>query len=288
MATPNTSTTSPSQTVTSALSYGDLFLTNLSQSFSTIDSENLADTSAFANGGTATVFNNAVVETDDTEVLTFATSSASGEKKDYSALAETYAIIVGNFVVDAGKTLSFNFTSALDLETSTDTSQQSKNASVVREVSFSLYDTSDISKETLPDFLTNLLSEPDSFEKSPLIFFSLSGDINTSGKNNFLTIDKSENVTIDTEFKDSNFGGSQKFASTFVRGSVKRSFNKQTNITLIALRRGQAKVAAPEASPTLILRSMPGSLGITTQGRRQGATSGRSYDRKVTKLTVGK
>ncbi|MGH7998326.1 MAG: hypothetical protein ACREPR_02545, partial [Brasilonema sp.] len=170
MATPNVATsaspTSSSQTVTSALSYGDLFLTNLSQSFSTIDSDNLADTSAFADGGTATVSNNAVVETDDTEVLTFATSSASGENKDYFALAETHAIIVGNFVVDAGKTLSFNFTSALDLETSTDSSQQSKNASVVREVSFSLYDTSDIPKETLPDFLVNLLSEPDSFEKS--------------------------------------------------------------------------------------------------------------------------
>ncbi|MBW4632110.1 MAG: hypothetical protein KME30_09465 [Iphinoe sp. HA4291-MV1] len=293
MATPSIATsassTSPIVSVTSALSYGDLFLTNLSQSFSTIDSDNQADTSAFADGGVATVYNNAVVEADDTEVLTFATSSAFGENKDYFGFAETHAVIVGNFFVDAGKTLSFNFTSAIDLETSIEAPQQIENASVIREISFSLYDTSDISKESLKDFLTNLLPDPDSIQKNPLLFFSLSGNLNTSRRNdNFLTSEKSENVTISTEFKDSNFEGSQKFASAFIRGSVKRSFNKQANVTLIALRRGQARVAAPEPSPSLTLLSKPGSLGVATQGRRQGATSGRSCDKKVMKVTVGK
>ncbi|WP_156818107.1 hypothetical protein [Mastigocladopsis repens] len=274
--------------MTFALSYGDLFLTNLGESFSTIDSDNQADTSAFADGGTATVYNNAVVETDDTEVLTFATSSAFGETKNHFGFAQTHATIVGNFFIDAGKIFSFNFTSALDLETSIDASQQVGNASAIREVSFSLYDTSDIPKETLSDFLANLLSDPDSIQKSPLVFFSLSADLNSSGNDNFVTSEKSENVTISTEFNDSHFEGSQKFASTFVRGSVKRSFNNQANVTLVALRRGQARVAAPEPSPSLTLRSMPGSLGVATQGRRQGTTSGRCCDRKVMKVTVGK
>ncbi|NMG21606.1 hypothetical protein [Brasilonema bromeliae] len=293
MATPNPSTSapsaSPSQTATSALSYGDFFLTNLSQSFATINSDNQADTSATADGGTATVYNNAVVETDDTKVLTFATSSASGENRDFFALAETHAIIVGNLFIDAGKTLSFNFTSTLDLETLKNASQQIDNASAIREVSFFLYDTSDIPKEKLPDYLANLLSDPDSIEKKPLVFFSLSGNLNTLSNDNYLTSKKSENVTISSELKDSNFAGTQKFASIFVRGSVKRSFNNQANITLVALRRGQAKVTAPEPSPTLTLRSTkPKLLGVATQGRHQGATSNRFSDRKTMKVTVGK
>jgi hypothetical protein len=293
MATPNTITSepsvSPTQAATSALSYGDFFLTNLSQSFSTVNSNNQADTSAHADGGTATVYNNAVVETDDTVVSTFATSSASGENRDYFGFAETNATIVGNFLINAGNTFSFNFTSALDLETLINASQNIENVSVLREVSFFLYDTSDIPKQTLPDYLANLLSNPDSIGKKPLVFFSLSASLNTSGNDNFLTSKKNENVTITSELKDSNFAGSQKFASTFVRGSVKRSFKNQANITLIVFRKGQARVAAPEPSPTLTLSSTkPKLLSVPTQARRQNATSNRSSDRKTMKVSVGK
>ncbi|ARV60920.1 hypothetical protein BZZ01_21930 [Nostocales cyanobacterium HT-58-2] len=294
MATPSTATSAPStsanQAVTFALSYGDLFLTNLSESFSSIESDNQADTSAFADGGTATVHNDAIVETDDTEVFTFATSSASGENITHFGLAQTHATTVGNFSINAGKILSFNFTSAIDLETSIEVPQKIENVSVIREVSFSFYDTSDIPKEKLSEFLANLLSDPNSIQKSPLIFFSLSANLTTSGNDNYLTSKKSENVTISTEFKDSNFAGSQKFASTFVRGSVKHSFNRQANVTLVVLRNGQARVAAPEPKQTFALRSMPASApqGAVTQGRRPGAPSNRYSDRKVVKYTVGK
>jgi hypothetical protein len=291
MATPTTTAStrsvSTSQSVTFALSYGDLFLTNLSQNFSTIDSDNQADTSASADGGIATVHNDAVVETDDKEALTFATSSAFGENKNHFGFAETNATIVGNFLIGAGKVLSFDFTSALDMETSIDAPQQIETASAIRDISFSLFDTSDISQENLSKFLANLLSDPTSIRKKPLAFFSLSSNLNTSG-NNFLKKDKSENVTISTELNDSNFAGNQKFASTFIRGSVKYSFNNQTNVTLVILRTGQARVAAPEPSPRLTLLSMPKPLGIATQGRRPGAPSSRFSDRKVMNYTVGK
>jgi len=292
MPTPSIATSAPSaslsQSMTFALSYGDLFLTNFSQKFSSVDSDNQANTSASADGTTATVHNDAVVETGETEALTFATSSASGENKNYFGFAETHAIIVGNFVVDPGKNLSFNFTSALDLETSIYAPQRIESVSAVRDISFSFYDTSDIPKAKLKDFLTNLLSEPNSIKKSRLVFFSVSGKLNSSGKDNFLKSQKSDNVTFSTEFKDSNFEGNQKFASTFIRGSVKHSFNNQANVTLVALRTGEARVAAPEESRSLTLLSTPGSQVVPIEGRRPGAPSNRYSNRKVITYTVGK
>lgn len=292
MPTPSIATSAPSaslsQSMTFALSYGDLFLTNFSQKFSSVDSDNQANTSASADGTTATVHNDAVVETGETEALTFATSSASGENKNYFGFAETHAIIVGNFVVAPGNNLSFNFTSALDLETSIYAPQRIESVSAVRDISFSLYDTSDIPKAKLKDFLTNLLSEPNSIKKSRLVFFSVSGKLNSSGKDNFLKSQKSDNVTLSTEFKDSNFEGNQKFASTFIRGSVKHSFNNQANVTLVALRTGEARVAAPEQSRSLTLLSTPGSQVVPIEGRRPGAPSNRYSNRKVITYTVGK
>jgi hypothetical protein len=274
--------------MTFALSYGDLFLTNFSQKFSSVDSDNQANTSASADGTTATVHNDAVVETGETEALTFATSSASGENKNYFGFAQTHAIIVGNFVVAPGNNLSFNFTSALDLETSIYAPQRIDSVSAVRDISFSLYDTSDIPKAKIKDFLTNLLSEPSSIKKTRLVFFSVSGKLNSSGKDNFLKSQKSENVTFSTEFKDSNFEGNQKFASTFIRGSVKHSFNNQANVTLVALRTGEARVAAPEESRSLTLLSTPGPQVVPIEGRRPGAPSNRYSNRKVITYTVGK
>ncbi|MBW4499397.1 MAG: hypothetical protein KME57_07460 [Scytonema hyalinum WJT4-NPBG1] len=292
MPTPSIATSAPSaslsQSMTFALSYGDLFLTNFSQKFSSVDSDNQANTSASADGTTATVHNDAVVETGETEALTFATSSASGENKNYFGFAQTHAIIVDNFVVAPGNNLSFNFTSALDLETSIYAPQRIESVSAVRDISFSLYDTSDIPKAKIKDFLTNLLSEPSSIKKTRLVFFSVSGKLNSSGKDNFLKSQKSENVTFSTEFKDSNFEGNQKFASTFIRGSVKHSFNNQANVTLVALRTGEARVAAPEQSRSLTLLSTPGSQVVPIEGRRPGAPSNRYSNRKVITYTVGK
>ncbi len=292
MPTPSIATSAPSaslsQSMTFALSYGDLFLTNFSQKFSSVDSDNQANTSASADGTTATVHNDAVVETGETEALTFATSSASGENKNYFGFAQTHAIIVGNFVVAPGNNLSFNFTSALDLETSIYAPQRIDSVSAVRDISFSLYDTSDIPKAKIKDFLTNLLSEPSSIKKTRLVFFSVSGKLNSSGKDNFLKSQKSENVTFSTEFKDSNFEGNQKFASTFIRGSVKHSFNNQANVTLVALRTGEARVAAPEESRSLTLLSTPGPQVVPIEGRRPGAPSNRYSNRKVITYTVGK
>lgn len=276
----------PSQAATFASSFGDLQLTNFSESFATIESDNDADTSVFANGGTASVNNQAVVDTDSSEAFAFATSEVFGESKDYFALAQTQATIVGNFFIDPGTTFSFDFQSFLDLETFID-EPPTENATALGELSFSLYDTSNIPENSLPDFLTNLLSDPTNIQTSPLAFFSLSGNLNTAGSGDFVNTRKSDNISLSIQERDFNNGGNEEFASAVFAGSFQRRFDNPANLTLVALRKTEARATAPEPSNTLALLALPGLLGIATKARRKATTPTRSFDRKVTKITVG-
>ncbi|MDF5724637.1 MAG: hypothetical protein PUP91_30070, partial [Rhizonema sp. PD37] len=143
---------------TLATSAGDLSFTNFSESFSTIVKQNQGETSAFANGGIVNVQNQANINYTDNPpaASTSALSAAFGESKDYLGLAETRAKIISNFDVDASKPFSFDFNTTLDLETSIDQSPV-ENARAIGDISFLLFDTSDIPKQSLPDFLSHLL-----------------------------------------------------------------------------------------------------------------------------------
>jgi len=266
--------TSPSQAATFSSSQGTLDLTNLSKSFSTTESQNLGNVSAVANGGIVNAQNiNAVANVipSPLEVYTSATSLASGESKDYLGTAETAAKIIGNFDVAPGQLFSFNFTSALDLETAID-NPPTENANASGKLSFLLFDTTDIPEKNLPDFLSGLLSDTtNSIPKNPLDFFSLTGNLNTLGNDNFITNQKSQNVTL-TEDKEFSFGGTQEFATDFVEGSLQRSFDRKANLTLVVFRSTQARVIAPEPSMNLALGLFFGLLVVATKGRRKAAT----------------
>src|SRR5579883_391526 len=231
-------TAAPSRAATFSSSEATLDLIDLSTSFSTLESQNLGTTLAVANGGIVNAQNiNAVanVTPDPLEVYTRATSLASGDSKDYFGTADATAKIVGNFDVDPGQLFSFNFTSALDLETSID-NPPTENASASGKLAFYLLDTTNIPENNLPNFLSDLLSNPtDSNLQNPLDFFSFTGYVNTVGNNDFITTQKSANVTL-AEDKEFTFGGTQEFATDFIEGSLQRSFNRKTNLTLIALR----------------------------------------------------
>jgi hypothetical protein len=284
----STLSAAPTQAATLASAFGDLHFTNFSKNFATVDSDNDADTSGSADGGLATVFNQAVVETDDAEAWTYATSEVTGESRNYSASAQTLSTIVGNFLVDAGNVFSFNFQSFLDMESVIDEPSFEK-ASSITDISFSLYDTSDISESALPGFLDNLLSNPTSIKKNPLAFFSLAGNLNNPGKDDFLTSKKSDNIIFKIEDSDFNFGGNYEFASAFFAGSFQHRFNTKANLTLVASRRTEARVAAPEPGATMALLALPVLMGAASKGRSKGNTSsGRYVDRKVTRFTVGK
>ncbi len=265
--------TSPSQAATFSSSQGILDLTNFSESFSTTESQNLGNVSAIANGGIVNAQNSHAVANvipDPLEVYTSATSLASGESKDYVGTAQAAAKIIGNFDVAPGQLFSFNFTSALDLETAID-NPPSENANASGKLSFFLLDTTGIPEKNLPDFLSGLLSDTtNSILKNPLDFFSLTGNLNTLGNDNFITSQESQNVTL-TEDKQFSFDGTQEFATDFVEGSLQRSFDRKTNLTLVAIRSTQTRVVAPEPSMNLALVLFFGLLAVATKGRRKAA-----------------
>ena len=265
---------SPSQAATFASSQGELNFTNFSEAFSIIGTQNQAETFSFANGGSVNAQNiNAVTNsTDDPpSASTSALSQASGDRKDYLGTAKTEAKIVGNFDVDPGKLFSFDFSSALDLQTAID-APPVENAKASGNISFELFDTTDIPEQSLEDFVSGLLSNTtNSIQKNPLDFFSLTGNLNTLGNDNFITNQKSQNVTL-TEDKEFSFGGNEEFATDFVKGSLQRSFDRKANLTLVALRSTEARVTAPEPSTNLALVLFFGLLAVATKGKRKITT----------------
>ncbi len=245
-----TSTLTPSQSATFASSQGELNLTTFSEPFSIIEQQNHGDTSPVAKGGIVEAQNiHASIHITDQPLSasTSALSQAFGNTKGYSGTAKTQAKIIGNFDVDAGKVFSFEFSATLDLQTRIAAPKVEK-AKASGDISFKLFDTTDIPQQNLPDFLVSLLSDDtnNKIQKSSLDFFSMTGNLNTPGNNDSITKEKSHNVTIINEDKQFTVGGTQELAKSSVKGSLKRSFVKKTNLTLIALRRSQAIVTSSE------------------------------------------
>ena len=202
MATPSTATStpiSPSQATTFASSQGEINLTNFSEPFSTIEKQNHAENLPIAKGGVVEGHNIHVlinVTDEPPSVSTSALSQAFGDSKDYSAIAQTQATIVMNFDVAAGKVFSFEFSATLDIQTRI-RELKAQNAHASGDVSFKLFDTSDIPKQNLKNFLSSLLSQDinTSIKKSPLDFFSFAEILNGFGKNDSDSYQKTQNVT---------------------------------------------------------------------------------------------
>ena len=264
----------PGKAATLATSAGDLSFTNFSESFSTIVKQNQGETSAFSHGGIVNVQNQAKTDSTDNPpaASTSALSSASGDSKDYLGLAQTRAKIISNFDVDASKPFSFDFNATLDLETSIDESPV-ENTRAIGDISFLLFDTSDIPKQNLSDFVSHLLDPTNSsIQKTPLDFFFLTGNLNILSHNDVITSQKSQNITFSDESNQLSFEGNQEIAQASITGSFQRSFNNRANLTLIAVRRNQARVVAPEPSTTLALILFCGLVVVATKKRHQANT----------------
>ncbi|MGJ5675825.1 MAG: PEP-CTERM sorting domain-containing protein [Nostochopsis sp.] len=247
---------SPSQAATLAFAQEELNFTNFSQSFGTIDRQNQANTNASTFTDDATVLTiNQEVQTDFTftppEAYTqVGLSLASGEGTSYFGTADTFGGIVGNFDINAGESFSFDFTASLNLGTSIDDPPQ-ENAKAIGDISFLLFDTSDIEPTNISNFVADVLSGNQTINKDPLDYFSLAGNINTAGDDDFLTYENSQNISLSNELDTSDFDGNEETASANISGSYQRSFENKTNLTLVAVRKSQVKVAVPEPSTYL-------------------------------------
>ena len=242
------STITPSQASTFASSQGELIFSNFSKPFSSIEKQNQGDTSPAANGGIVESQNiHAVINVTDKppSASTSALSQAFGSSKDYTGIAKTHATIISNFDVDAGNVFYFHFSATIDLQTKIHEPKIEKGNSS-GDISFRLFDTTEIPKQNLQSFLSSLLSDnaTHSIKKTPLDFFTLNGSLITLGNNDSIKYEKSQNVLIYTGETKFSVGGTQEFANVSFKGFFQRSFPKETNLTLIALRISQAGVTA--------------------------------------------
>jgi hypothetical protein len=264
--------TSPTQAATLASSQGEFYLKNFSLDPEVTATVNNANISL---NGEVSATNNTNIDflLEPPEVINTSLSQAFGQNKNYLGLANAEGKVLGNFFVDAGDSFSVDFTAFLDLETSID--EPAENAKASADISFLLYDTTDITDQNLLDnFFAQLLSNPKSnIPKNPLDFFSLSGNLNSFNNNDFLNTKKSQNITLSNQDTQFNFGGNAEFATALFTGSLKRSFANPTNLTFIQVRKTQVKVSVPEPSTSLALLFLCALVAVATKAKLKKTTS---------------
>ncbi|MBD2773644.1 hypothetical protein [Iningainema tapete] len=242
----------PSQAATFALSQGNFNFTDFSQEPSNVSTEAIANTEVFVakkGNGTAQAEANAVASfvISPPAASNSSLSTAMGENRNYLALADSQATVVGNFDVNANTPFSFNFTGDFKLQASIENTR-SESAKAGGDISFLLVDTA---------------------SNSVLDFFSLKGDVVTPGDEDFVAIEKSDNVVLGTLAKDFSFSGNQEFAQASFQGSFNRFFTDAKTISLIEVKQNRVEVkAVPESSTNLTALVGVGVVGVAL-GRRK-------------------
>jgi hypothetical protein len=228
----------PSQAATFASSEG-FSIFNFSQS--PVGAVTDAGTNTIASGGSVTAVAKVDAEVTDVPPIAFNSflSTASGTGKNYFGLAQTFAAVNGqpsavvNFLVGAGNSFSFNFLGGLNLATQIDT-PSSESARATGSINFALFDTTDTANPV------------------GLALFNLSGQLNTPGGGDFLTLQKTANISLDPDGTSitSAFGGLQEFGTAGFQGSFSSgSFDKDTLLTFVEIKKGEVRVKeVPEPS----------------------------------------
>ena len=252
---------SPSQAATLALSDGNVTFSNFSQSPVNISTGTDSNTVATAKNGMVQAQAGATASfiTAPPEAFDLSISEALGKSREYLGQAESKATLVGDFVVDAGKTFAFDFAAQLNLKTSID-NPPAENAQASGDISFILVDTDN---------------------QRVLDLFSLVGNLNTEGGGDFLAIHKSDDITLSTQSQDSHFGGQQEFATASVDGFLQLAFANRTDLALVEVTTNRARVVAPEPSNSLALLLCSGIVGILFKGKRGENSSACSLEAKV-------
>jgi hypothetical protein len=241
--------TSPSQAATLASSSGTLNFTRFSQSPTATSTKTDIEALVIGIGsGMAAAFADAKAAfiVSPPTASNSSLSLALGEGRDYLGLANSQATVIGNFNVDAGTNFSFDFLGNLTLATSID-NPPAENARAAGDISFALFDR------------TN---------KSLLDFFSVAGNLTTEGDDDFIGVQKSDNVTFTNRDTNFNFGGKQEFATASFQGSLQRYFPNQTNLTLIEVKRNRARVSVPEPSTNIAAILVAGVVSVALKRQK--------------------
>ncbi|MDJ0795928.1 MAG: PEP-CTERM sorting domain-containing protein [Calothrix sp. MO_167.B12] len=270
---------SPSKAATLSFSQAELTISDLTAQSSFLDSLNEADTDAISkdenapveviNSPAAVNITNKILE--PIKIETFAISEAFGQNKDYLGTGNTNAKIVGNFDVAQGEQFAFSFEAFVDLETRIDT-PSIENAQARAEVGFWLFDTTGLNEKDLENFSDNLFADTNiNFADRALEYFTLGANLNTLGNDDNISSNKSDNIFLNVQEKVVDFeeDNLNEFTTALFQGSLERTFDKESKLTLFATRRTQVRVAAPEPSTSLALLISGALAAIASNYKRK-------------------
>ncbi len=243
--------TLPSRAATFASSEGKFQFTGFSQTPLRVVTSSDTSTSTIGESGSVIALAQAeafFTQKFPAQAFNYSWSVARGENNAYLGEAESEASLLGVFNVKANSNFSFNFAGNLDLSTSIDNPSY-ENARASGEISFALFDTAN------DDILE---------------FFSLSGNLITKGDGDFITYEKSDNVTLKNNLAPApSLGERQEFATASVQGFVKRTFASQTNLALIEVKKNKVMVKTPEPSTSLAFLLSCGVVGLVFKRKPQ-------------------
>jgi hypothetical protein len=218
----------PSQAATFARSTGVFEFTRFSQNPLSVGTFVDNNTLTIATNGLsrATANSTAVFLKNPATGFNISTAEVLGENRNYLAIADSEARLIGDFMIDSGQNFSFDFTALLNLDTQID-NPPAENARASGDISLAVFDTAN---------------------QQMLDFFSLTGNLQTEGNMDFLATQQSSSITSSTLVNQSQFGGNKESATAQLAGLYQRTFANKTNLRVIEVKRNLATAKAPEFS----------------------------------------
>ncbi len=266
--------TSPTLAATFAGSFGELTFTNFNRENTAFEAINDASSSAESKSDDSVAdFNNfsrTNAEPTPLDISNVADSLVFGEGSSYVASAETMPRFFANFDLSRNDTLSFDFTTILDLEASVD-KPGVETASAAADIAFYLLDTTGISTENRFNFLNSTQLDPLQIDQINILeYFTLAANIDALGKIDFFNNTKSPNINLTSDLSYSNIevndlGRSRAISTSLFEGSVERYFERDINVTLLAFKNTKSNVKVPEPGTSLWSLLFAGLMTLATK-----------------------
>ncbi|MEA5595602.1 hypothetical protein [Rivularia sp. UHCC 0363] len=266
---------SPTLAATFASSFGELTFTNFNRENAAFEAINDANASAESKSDDSRAdfknFSRTNAKPTPLDISNIAESLTSGEGSSYEASAETMPRFFANFDVSSNDTLSFDFTTILDLEASVDKpGVETANAAV--DIAFYLLDTTGISIDNRFDFLNSTQLEPNQISQNNILeYFTLAANIDALGRIDFINNTKSKNIDINSDFSYSNveeigdLARSRAISTSLFKGSVESFFEQDRNVTLLAFKNTKSNVKVPESGTSLWSVIFAGLITLVTK-----------------------
>lgn len=266
---------SPSLAATFSSSFSELTFTNFNQENAAFEAINDANASTETNADDSIAdfrnFSETNAEPNPLEISNFAESLTFGEGSNYSAFAQTMPRFFANFDIGRNETLSFDFTTVIDLEAAVD-KPGVETADAAGDIAFYLLDTTGTTPENRFDFLNSTQLDSNQISQNNILeYFTLAANIDALGKVDSFNNTKSQNIVLRS---DNNFSGVEEIgdsgriraiSTSLFEGSVERFFEEDRNVTLLAFKNTKSNVKIPEPSTNFWSVLFAGLIALGTK-----------------------